>query len=77
MKLIPLCRMLGQRLLLLVALLVMLTGEAWAELPQPPQPADKNYGPAYAFVALLIILGLLLVLRPSNRAKEFRLPTED
>lgn len=77
MKLISFCRVATQRLMLLIALLTMFVGEAWAQLPQKPAPADKNYGAAYGVVLLLILLGLLLVLRPSMRSKEFRPPMED
>jgi hypothetical protein len=39
-------------------------------------PKVKSYGLSYLLVGLMIALGLLLVLRPSLRHKEFRPPAE-
>ena len=39
-------------------------------------PKVKNYAMPYLLVALMMILGFTLALRPSMRHKEFRPPTE-
>jgi len=56
------------------AMLSLFTAEAWAQLPQKPPPADKNYAASYFVVAMFVILGYLLVLRPSGRERDFRPP---
>jgi hypothetical protein len=39
-------------------------------------PKAKSYGLPYFLVVLMLLLGFMLVLRPSMRQKEFRPPAE-
>lgn len=39
-------------------------------------PKVKSYGLPYLLVGLMMVLGFMLVLRPSMRHKEFRPPAE-
>jgi hypothetical protein len=44
----------------------------WAQAPKngPPGPAEKGYVLCYLVVVLAVALGLMLVCRSTNRAKE-------
>ena len=59
---------------LLIGLLVWLLAApvVWAQAPQngPAAPAEKGYALCYAVVVLAVALGLMLVCRSTNRAKE-------
>jgi hypothetical protein len=50
---------------------------AWAQRVDKEEPAGKSYTLGYALVVLGIGLGLMLVLRPSGRSTDFKLPKSD
>ena len=60
-----------------VIALLLLATEAWAQPVVQGGAVNKSYVLPYLMVTLVVALGLAIVLRPSGRATEVKLRTEE